>query len=163
GCDRHYGSANVCVPTTFPAAVEPTTAARCDWLKEHDYGRLEVNGKDDPPKLDRDRDGTACGKGDYRHRRWGTAEDPLNHGGAARRGTPPAAPCRPRAGPARARGAAPGTAAAGAGGPRGTRGARRATTPAPTGGAHAPPGPGAPRLRRWPAGPHPRSAWKATA
>ncbi|MFE1105530.1 galactose oxidase-like domain-containing protein [Streptomyces rochei] len=69
GCDRHYGSANVCVPTAFPEEVKATTADRCTWLKEHDYGRLKVNGKDDPLKLDRDRDGVACGKGDVRGRR----------------------------------------------------------------------------------------------
>ncbi len=69
GCDRHYGSANVCVPTAFPEEVEATTADRCTWLKEHDYGRLEVNGKDDPLKLDRNRDGVACGKGDVRGKR----------------------------------------------------------------------------------------------
>ncbi|MFC7305236.1 galactose oxidase-like domain-containing protein [Streptomyces monticola] len=68
GCDRHYGSANVCVPTHFPPQVARTTAARCDWLKDHDYGRLKVNGKDDPLRLDPDRDGRACGKGDVRRR-----------------------------------------------------------------------------------------------
>ena len=57
GCDRHYGSANVCVPTVFPDEVKKTTAARCAWLKENDYGRLKINGKDDPLRLDRDRDG----------------------------------------------------------------------------------------------------------
>lgn len=66
GCDRHYGSANVCVPTAFPAGATRTTAARCDWLKQHDYGRLEVNGRDDPLRLDPDGDGIACGKGDAR-------------------------------------------------------------------------------------------------
>ncbi|WP_395574601.1 galactose oxidase-like domain-containing protein [Streptomyces sp. BK79] len=69
GCDRHYGSANVCVPTAFPDEVKATTAERCTWLKEHGYGRLKVNGEDDPLKLDRDRDGVACGKGDVRGRR----------------------------------------------------------------------------------------------
>ena len=68
GCDRHYGSANVCVPTVFPDEVKPTTTARCTWLKDHDYGRLEVNGKDDPLGLDRDGDGIACGKGDLSRR-----------------------------------------------------------------------------------------------
>ncbi|MDX3516635.1 galactose oxidase-like domain-containing protein [Streptomyces scabiei] len=68
GCDRHYGSANVCVPTAFPARVGKTTASRCAWLKRNDYGRLKVNGGDDPLKLDRDRDGVACGKGDVRRR-----------------------------------------------------------------------------------------------
>ncbi|MFH8977186.1 galactose oxidase-like domain-containing protein [Streptomyces sp. NPDC017890] len=68
GCDRHYGSANVCVPTAFPADVKKTTADRCDWLKRNDYGRLTVNGQDDPLRLDPDGDGTACGKGDVRRR-----------------------------------------------------------------------------------------------
>ncbi|MFF9027796.1 galactose oxidase-like domain-containing protein [Streptomyces iakyrus] len=68
GCDRHYGSINVCVPTDFPAEVKKTTAARCEWLKANDYGRLKVNGKDDPLNLDRDRDGIACGKGDLTRR-----------------------------------------------------------------------------------------------
>ncbi|MEV6173244.1 galactose oxidase early set domain-containing protein [Streptomyces sp. NPDC051954] len=66
GCDRHYGSINVCVPTDFPPTVRATTKARCDWLKKNDYGRLKINGKDDPLKLDRNGDGTACGKGDIR-------------------------------------------------------------------------------------------------
>ncbi|MCK8679939.1 galactose oxidase early set domain-containing protein [Streptomyces lichenis] len=66
GCDRHYGTAGVCVPTAFPMQVRPTTAARCEWLADHDYGRLRVNGGDDPLRLDPDRDGTACGKGDLR-------------------------------------------------------------------------------------------------
>ncbi|MGW1543385.1 galactose oxidase-like domain-containing protein [Streptomyces sp. NPDC002309] len=68
GCDRHYGSANVCVPTAFPTEVKKTTAARCTWLKEHDYGRLKVNGKDDPLRIDPNKDGQACGKGDVRRR-----------------------------------------------------------------------------------------------
>ncbi|WP_121748903.1 galactose oxidase-like domain-containing protein [Streptomyces sp. E2N166] len=68
GCDRHYGSANVCVPTAFPDEVRKTTAERCDWLERNDYGRLEVNGQDDPLRLDPDGDGTACGKGDVRRR-----------------------------------------------------------------------------------------------
>ncbi|MFF7792232.1 galactose oxidase-like domain-containing protein [Streptomyces sp. NPDC007991] len=68
GCDRHYGSVNVCVPTAFPAEVKKTTAARCAWLKTNDYGRLKVNGGDDPLGLDRDRDGIACGKKDLSRR-----------------------------------------------------------------------------------------------
>ncbi|MGW3422507.1 galactose oxidase-like domain-containing protein [Streptomyces phaeochromogenes] len=68
GCDRHYGSVNVCVPTVFPDEVKKTTAARCAWLKENDYGRLKVNGKDDPLRLDRNKDGVACGKGDVTRR-----------------------------------------------------------------------------------------------
>ncbi|MER7048474.1 galactose oxidase early set domain-containing protein [Streptomyces jumonjinensis] len=66
GCDRSYGAAGVCVPTAFPKAVPPTTAARCAWLDSHDFGRLKVNGKEDPQRLDRNRDGVACGKGDVR-------------------------------------------------------------------------------------------------
>lgn len=66
GCDRHYGSANVCVPLAFPAPVQATTRSRCDWLTAHGYGRLKVNGKDDPLRLDPDRDGRTCGKGDLR-------------------------------------------------------------------------------------------------
>ncbi len=68
GCDRHYGSANVCVPTSFPAGVRQSTDARCAWLTRHGYGRLKVNGEDDPLRLDRDGDGLACGKGDLRRR-----------------------------------------------------------------------------------------------
>ncbi|KUN85797.1 galactose oxidase [Streptomyces bungoensis] len=68
GCDRHYGSINVCVPTVFPPQVGKTAAARCRWLRQNHYGRLEVNGGDDPLGLDRDRDGTACGKGDVSRR-----------------------------------------------------------------------------------------------
>ncbi|MET9830686.1 galactose oxidase-like domain-containing protein [Streptomyces sp. NPDC006385] len=68
GCDRHYGSANVCVPTDFPPGVKATTKARCDWLKQNDYGRLKVNGKDDPLRLDTNRDGIACGKGEVTKR-----------------------------------------------------------------------------------------------
>ncbi|GGZ94129.1 galactose oxidase-like domain-containing protein [Streptomyces echinoruber] len=68
GCDRHYGSANVCVPTAFPPGVRRTTAARCAWLHGNDYGRLKVNGRDDPLGLDRDRDGIACGRGDVTKR-----------------------------------------------------------------------------------------------
>ncbi|TXS53169.1 DUF1929 domain-containing protein [Streptomyces sp. uw30] len=68
GCDRHYGSANVCVPTDFPPTVKPTTKSRCDWLKKNDYGPLKVNGRDDPLRLDTNRDAIACGKGDVTRR-----------------------------------------------------------------------------------------------
>ncbi|WP_406122707.1 galactose oxidase-like domain-containing protein [Streptomyces sp. NBC_00989] len=66
GCDRHYGTINVCVPTVFPSEVKSTTAARCSWLQQNDYGRLKVNGKDDPLRLDPNKDGVACGKGDVK-------------------------------------------------------------------------------------------------
>ncbi|MFF8354138.1 galactose oxidase-like domain-containing protein [Streptomyces chartreusis] len=68
GCDRHYGSVNVCVPTDFPPSVKATTKSRCDWLKKNDYGRLKVNGRDDPLRLDPNRDQIACGKGDVTRR-----------------------------------------------------------------------------------------------
>ncbi|MFD5857413.1 galactose oxidase-like domain-containing protein [Streptomyces chartreusis] len=68
GCDRHYGSVNVCVPTDFPPTVKATTKSRCDWLKKNDYGRLKVNGKDDPLRLDPNKDGVACAKGDVTRR-----------------------------------------------------------------------------------------------
>ncbi|MFF2365521.1 galactose oxidase-like domain-containing protein [Streptomyces sp. NPDC058122] len=64
GCDRHYGSVNVCVPTVFPEGVKKTTASRCAWLRKNDYGRLRINGKDDPLGLDPSRDGLACGAKD---------------------------------------------------------------------------------------------------
>ncbi|MBP5937274.1 galactose oxidase-like domain-containing protein [Streptomyces acidiscabies] len=60
GCDRHYGSVNVCVPTAFPAEVKKTTAARCAWLAKNEYGRLNVNGGDDPLGLDPNRNKVAC-------------------------------------------------------------------------------------------------------
>ncbi|MFI6545608.1 galactose oxidase-like domain-containing protein [Streptomyces prunicolor] len=66
GCDRHYGTINVCVPTVFPKEIKSTTAARCSWLQQNDYGRLKVNGKDDPLRLDPNKDGVACGKGDVK-------------------------------------------------------------------------------------------------
>ncbi|MFE4822440.1 galactose oxidase-like domain-containing protein, partial [Streptomyces sp. NPDC056704] len=68
GCDRHYGTINVCVPTAFPDDVKKTTASRCAWLKTNDYGRLKVNGKDDPLGLDPNRDGLACGAKDLKRR-----------------------------------------------------------------------------------------------
>jgi hypothetical protein len=68
GCDRHYGTVGVCVPTVFPPGVGPATAPRCAWLKANDYGRLRVNGGDDPLGLDPNRDGVACGAKDVRSR-----------------------------------------------------------------------------------------------
>ncbi|MFI7008953.1 galactose oxidase-like domain-containing protein [Streptomyces sp. NPDC050145] len=64
GCDRHYGSANVCVPTVFPPQVKSSTRARCAWLDRQRFGRLVVNGADDPLRLDRNGDGVACGPRD---------------------------------------------------------------------------------------------------
>ncbi|GHF42723.1 galactose oxidase early set domain-containing protein [Streptomyces morookaense] len=62
GCDRHYGSADVCVPTVFPSEVARTTAARCGWLRAHGYGSLRLNGRDDPLRLDPRGTGRACGR-----------------------------------------------------------------------------------------------------
>ncbi|MCX5376277.1 galactose oxidase-like domain-containing protein [Streptomyces sp. NBC_00091] len=60
GCDRHYGTASVCVPGTFPAEVKKTTKARCDWLASHQFPqRMKVNGSD-PLRLDADGDGYTC-------------------------------------------------------------------------------------------------------
>jgi len=67
GCDRHYGSVNVCVPTTFPATVAKTTAARCTWLKDNEYGTLKVNG-DDPLGLDPSRNKVACDAKDLKRK-----------------------------------------------------------------------------------------------
>ncbi|PKT70056.1 galactose oxidase [Streptomyces populi] len=68
GCDRHYGTVGVCVPTAFPEGVKRTTVSRCAWLKKNAYGRLGVNGKDDPLGLDPNRDGLACGAKDLMRR-----------------------------------------------------------------------------------------------
>ncbi|MBV2356485.1 DUF1929 domain-containing protein [Streptomyces sp. J2-1] len=68
GCDRHYGSANVCVPTVFPPRVGRTPAARCAWLAKNHYGPLRLNGSDDPLGLDANRNGVACDKEDVRRR-----------------------------------------------------------------------------------------------
>ncbi|UQX02712.1 galactose oxidase early set domain-containing protein [Streptomyces sp. RerS4] len=60
GCDRHYGTASLCVPTNFPAEVKKTTRARCDWLAAHQFPkRMKVNGSD-PLRLDADGDGYTC-------------------------------------------------------------------------------------------------------
>lgn len=56
----------MCEPTAFPPGVKATTKSRCAWLKKNDYGSLKVNGKDDPLRLDRNRDGIACGRVDVR-------------------------------------------------------------------------------------------------
>ncbi|WP_207957473.1 galactose oxidase-like domain-containing protein [Streptomyces sp. YIM 98790] len=70
GCERAYGAAGVCVPAAFPQTVADTTRARCEWLRQHGFGRLELNGTEDPLLLDPGGDGIACGKGDVprRHR-----------------------------------------------------------------------------------------------
>jgi len=46
--------------------VNNTAASRCGWLKKNHYGRLKVNGRDDPLGLDPNKDGLACGKADVR-------------------------------------------------------------------------------------------------
>ncbi|WP_175411192.1 galactose oxidase-like domain-containing protein [Streptomyces sp. TRM64462] len=68
GCERAYGAADVCVPTAFPPGVKPTTGSRCDWLKAQGFGELKLNGKRDPFRLDPNKDGVACGRGDVKRR-----------------------------------------------------------------------------------------------
>ncbi|MEU0086497.1 hypothetical protein [Streptomyces sp. NPDC006274] len=61
---RHVSTGRRAGPGSAPSCW-PT---RCTWLTDHDYGRLKVNGGDDPLRLDPNRDGVACGKGDVRGR-----------------------------------------------------------------------------------------------
>lgn len=69
GCDRHYAAVNVCVPTVFPKTVAHTTAARCTYLKQHDFKLpLKVNGRVDPLKLDPNNNGKSCDTSDRRVR-----------------------------------------------------------------------------------------------
>jgi hypothetical protein len=66
GCDHSYGTISQCVPWKFPAMPQ---AERCTWLKDKGYGtKLAVHGRD-RHRLDRNRDGIACGKGDVVRRR----------------------------------------------------------------------------------------------
>ncbi|GAA3064735.1 hypothetical protein GCM10020000_55470 [Streptomyces olivoverticillatus] len=58
----------MCVPTVFPQSVAATAQARCSWLKGHGYGKLKVNGRDDPLGLDPDHNGWACDGGAVRSR-----------------------------------------------------------------------------------------------
>jgi hypothetical protein len=60
GCDHTYGEISQCVPWTFPAMAR---SERCDWLSEHGFGPLTVHGRD-RHKLDTNRDGVACYRGD---------------------------------------------------------------------------------------------------
>ncbi|MGW7195069.1 galactose oxidase-like domain-containing protein [Streptomyces chryseus] len=62
GCDHAYGEVSACVPWKFPAKVP--AADRCAWLKAKGYGVLDV--RRDRHGLDRNKDGRACGKGDFR-------------------------------------------------------------------------------------------------
>ncbi|MCX5204563.1 DUF1929 domain-containing protein [Streptomyces sp. NBC_00237] len=72
GCDHAYGTVSTCVPWTFPqleqgrphSKLAPPVADRCEWLKSKGYGPLEA--RRDRHGLDRDGDGVACGKGDFR-------------------------------------------------------------------------------------------------
>ncbi|MEQ4301993.1 hypothetical protein ABNF97_11490 [Plantactinospora sp. B6F1] len=61
GCDHGYGEDRaVCVPWRFPPGVRD----RCAWLSAHRYPPLKVVNDRDRHGLDRNRDGTACGRGD---------------------------------------------------------------------------------------------------
>ncbi len=64
GCDHAYGEVSTCVPWKFPRKV--SVADRCEWLKSKGYGVLDV--RRDRHGLDRNKDGRACGKGDFRRR-----------------------------------------------------------------------------------------------
>lgn len=59
GCDHAYGRRNQCVPWSFPAGV----VDGCAYLRDKGFGPLAVHGRD-RHGLDRDGDGTACGRGD---------------------------------------------------------------------------------------------------
>ncbi|MET8012655.1 galactose oxidase early set domain-containing protein [Streptomyces sp. NPDC005271] len=61
GCDHTYGRAGQCVPWTFPRGLARTH--RCEWLLVRGYGAMKTHGRD-RHRLDRNRDGTACGRGD---------------------------------------------------------------------------------------------------
>ncbi|WP_354643335.1 hypothetical protein [Kitasatospora camelliae] len=69
GCDHAYGTAGQCVPAVFPPGVGTSAAERCTWLKDHGLKDVKVkeqkNAADkDKLKLDRNKDGIACGAGD---------------------------------------------------------------------------------------------------
>lgn len=69
GCDHGYGTAGQCVPVVFPPGVGDSTEERCDWLKKHGFKELKVHDKVKPAekdklKLDKNKDGVACGRGD---------------------------------------------------------------------------------------------------
>lgn len=69
GCDHGYGTAGQCVPVVFPPGVGDSTKERCDWLKDHGFKELKVHDKvkaadKDKLKLDKNKDGIACGSGD---------------------------------------------------------------------------------------------------
>ncbi|MET7902471.1 galactose oxidase early set domain-containing protein [Streptomyces sp. NPDC005355] len=61
GCDHTYGTGDQCVPWRFPRGV--AKADRCAWLLARGYGAMKTHGRD-RHRLDRNRDGTACGRGD---------------------------------------------------------------------------------------------------
>ncbi|GAA2432758.1 galactose oxidase-like domain-containing protein [Streptomyces macrosporus] len=62
GCDRSYGDPSQCLPSVFPAEVKGS-AAKCRWLDGQGWKPFPVHGRD-RHRLDTDRDGTACGRGD---------------------------------------------------------------------------------------------------
>jgi hypothetical protein len=59
GCDHDYGTANQCVPWSFPTGVTD----RCAWLRAHNFSALRVRGQD-RLGLDTNHDRIACGRGD---------------------------------------------------------------------------------------------------
>jgi hypothetical protein len=60
GCDHNYGTANQCVPWTFPAGVTD----KCAWLHAHNLSSIQVRGRD-RQGLDTNHDRVACGRGDH--------------------------------------------------------------------------------------------------
>ncbi|GAA0688810.1 hypothetical protein GCM10010193_48650 [Kitasatospora atroaurantiaca] len=69
GCDHDYGVIGQCVPVAFPPGVGTSTQERCDWLKAHGFKELKVHNRakaadKDKLKLDKNKDGVACGRGD---------------------------------------------------------------------------------------------------
>jgi hypothetical protein len=55
GCNRAYGDAGQCIPSTLP----PGTSDLCQYLREQGFRDIRVNGTD-PERLDTDRNGLAC-------------------------------------------------------------------------------------------------------
>lgn len=59
GCDHNYGKVPLCVPWAFPQGFHTSPAKKCEWLKNHDFGRIPITGVD-RQSLDPDENGLAC-------------------------------------------------------------------------------------------------------
>lgn len=62
GCDRSYGDPAQCLPRVFPGEAG-SPADKCRWLDGQGWQPFAVHGRD-RHRLDTNRDGTACGRGD---------------------------------------------------------------------------------------------------